>query len=195
MQRGRGPLAVTAVIVNVFVVGGLLAGCGGGSSATAGPSPVPLGSSSSVSVGPTPGTDTAARSSPAAATSPPVDPNSDAAILAAARAYVHAFQTSIQSRDLSALDAVATKSCECREGAFRFVDALTRAHQRADVRLASTAERIVSKNSRNAEVTFVLVNAPYSLIDDSGKPVGSGAAGSVPTTLYLERIGSGWRAF
>src|SRR5438128_985636 len=96
---------------------GIAAGCGG-SPMAGGPAALPVSSTSGAG-------STAASAS--------VDPSSDAAILAAARAYLDAQAVSVRSANSAAFHAVTTADCNCRAGVETVVAYLKSHDYREDV--------------------------------------------------------------
>jgi hypothetical protein len=157
--------------------------CGGSTSADPS-SPTPITS--------TPSTTSATLS---ASSTPTIDPNSDAAILAAVQAYAAAFTKVGQEASLGALDGVVDPKCPCEETLSSLATQLGAKHEHVDALIVATGARILRRSSTNADVSVLISNHSYRVLSSKGVQVGTGQAGSTPTVLSLERRGSLWEVF
>jgi DNA-binding transcriptional LysR family regulator len=106
---------------------------------------------------------------------PSIDPASDAAVLAAAQAYVDAFERSLDQPALISYLGVTTEECACREAVINTINSLTDAHRHLDVKFHTSDMRLAGRTSENADVAFMLSNDEYHVLADGTNTIVSTA--------------------
>lgn len=173
-------------IVGALCAAGLLSGCGGGAAPTAGPTPSALTSRA-------PSTPVVTSTSTPTSASPSVAPDSDAAILAAARAYVAAIEASAHEASTSPFDRVTLPVCNCRSGLSQSVDALQGKGLHEDVTYdLSPPPRVQAHSGNYADVRVAFHSGSYHLIDSTGRIVATKNPDSADLLVSFSREGNRW---
>lgn len=183
-----------AVVASGVLVGAV--GCGGGLSATAGPEPSAIVSRSSDAgaQGPSPSaaTTSASRTASSAAPSPSLDPNSDAAILAAVHQYVAAVQLASRHASSAPIEAITASSCACRLGLEQTIDNLRSRGLTLTVHYEVRSATITAARQGAARVLTVIHAEPYSAVDSSGRLVVNYPRVNVRQVVNLQLFGQKW---
>lgn len=157
----------------------LVAGCGGSSKA-ADPTPTSISSVAASKASPTPS----------------VDPASDAAVLAAARAYVDAYERSLRMANPTDYLSVTTDDCSCRTSVLQTIRDLGDRHEHLDVVFQVSDLRLVVRNEERADVALEITNAEYHVLADiDGKVTETAPQSKRSFVLSLGKEGDIWRVF
>lgn len=187
-----------AVVASGVLVGAV--GCGGGLSATAGPEPSAIVSRSSDAGAQGPSwsaaTTSASRTASSAAPSPSLDPNSDAAILAAVHQYVAAQQIAARTGDAREFFARTTATCNCRAGVIAVARFLVAHgyHQDLTYRFVEPPA-IVATDGSHSDVRIAFASGAYHVINSHERVIRTVSNDSGRFIISFELRGNHWIAF
>jgi hypothetical protein len=157
-----------------------VAGCGARST-SAPPTPLPLTSQTSNSTG------TATSS---------VDPGSDGAILAAARAYLDTQAASVRSAETGPFFSISTPDCNCRIGVDSVVKYLKAHKYHEDITYSFVQPPLIqTRNETTADIRIRFSSNPYHVFDSAGIIVAEGINDRGDFVVSFRREGSRWVAF
>jgi hypothetical protein len=178
VRGNRGILGPLACVAVATVLGST--GCGSGSSESR-PTPLPVSTpASSVAISPT----------------PRVDPASDEAVLAAARAYVAAVEVAARTGDPSEFRSITTADCNCRSAVEKIAEQLRKDGQSQDVRYRFVdPPRVVVRNMTVADVAVSIESEPYAVTNSSGVVIATHDPDGGKFVVSFRREGDSWVAF
>jgi hypothetical protein len=122
----------------------------------------------------------------------PSGPRPEGAV-AAARAYIAAFNLAAQTGDTTAYDAVVSAGCACRQPFLSsFVDALRTHHWHTDARRVVVRVTVVRRRGPGALVDVSFRVDPYRVLDATGRTVRAGRSDRGVLRISLVRAADGW---
>ncbi len=167
-------------LLALCVLGGLLAGCGGGATAV-GSSPVPI-------------TTTSSRTSASPTTSPSttLDPNSDAAIRAGVERWVAALNIASRGSTVTPLIDSATSVCTCLSSERDALNYLSQHGLHLTVNYRVYAYKLISRTATAALSKVTISTTAYQALRADGSTYKVEPAGSVSNEFSMKLKGSRW---